>query len=237
MFAKLCTLMLLTAGASACTVTESDDILTSGMHASISATADGTGDTRISASLFLGPPSNLNFVNLVGGDELIAHQGTQSKVMSEQIILNIVSHTATFPVDDEGTLFEVELRREVDDGAPSSTVALPAPFTLGNVPPSVSRNAAFGVNWTGPAGQGDRMKWTAEGPCIELASGTVAGDPGSVTMPVGTFRKQAGQNVPDMCEVKVTVTRERDGRVDPAYGKGGTSTGIQTRAVIFTSTP
>lgn len=237
MIAKLCTLALLTTGASACKVTESDDILTSGMHASISATADGTGDTRVGATLFLGPPSDLIFVDLVGGDQLIAHQGGQTKVMSEQIILNIVSHTATFPIDDEGTVFEVELRREVDDGAPSSTVALPAPFTLGNVPPSVSRGADFGVNWAGAAGQGDRMKWTAEGPCIELASGTITGDPGSVTMPAGTFRKQAGQNVPDMCQVKVTVTRERGGRVDPAYGEGGTSTGIQTRAVMFTSTP
>jgi hypothetical protein len=60
---------------------------------------------------------------------------------------------------------------------------------------------------------------------------------GSVTMPVGTFRKRAGQNIPDSCEVEVTVTREREGDVDRAFGEGGTATGVQTRSVTFTSMP
>jgi hypothetical protein len=237
MLAKPSLLALLVAAVTgtACTTTESDSILTRGMYASIRATADGSGDTTVSASLFLGQPSNLIFIDLVGGDRLIAHHGGQSKVMSERIILNIVSHTATFPVDAEGARFEVEFRRQVDAGAPSSSVTLPAPFTLGTVPPSVSRGAAFGVNWTGASG--DLMKWTAEGACIELASGSI--DPGadSVTMPVGTFRKRAGQNIPDSCEVEVTVERERQGEVDRAFGEGGTAAGVQTRSVTFTSTP
>jgi hypothetical protein len=237
MIAKLGSLTLLFAIAAApgCKVTDSDDILTRGMFASISATAEGTGSTTVSASLFLGPPSDLIFVDLTGGDQLIVHHGAQAKVMSETIILNIVSHTATFPVDAEDALFDVELRREVDAGAPSSTVTLPAAFTLGGVPASVSRNVAFGVNWTGVST--DRMRWSADGACIEAASGTIAGDPGSVTMPAGTFRKRAGTNIDDSCEVKVTVEREREGELDPAFGEGGTITGVQRRSVMFTSTP
>ena len=222
----------------ACQTTDSDSILTSGMFASISATADGTGETTVGATLFLGQPSDLIFIDLEGGDQLIAHHAGQAKVMSELIILGIVSHTAKFSADAADETFEVELRRDVDPGAPSSLVSLPAPFTLGTVPASVSRGAAFGVNWTGQAlAPGDRMRWSAEGPCIEAAGGTITGDPGSVTMPVGTFKKQAGQNIADSCQVKVTVSRERDGDLDRAYGKGGTVLGTQTRAVIFTSTP
>jgi len=237
MIAKLSLFALLTAGATACTVTESDSILTRGMFADISATADGTGSTTVSTTLFLGPPSDLIFINLVGGDELIAHNGNQSKVMSESIILNIVSHHATFAVDDEDALFEVEFVRDVDAGAPSSIVTLPAGFTLGAVPASVSRNVDFGVNWTGTGAAADDMSWTADGSCIEGASGRLSGDPGSVTMPAGTFRKLSGANIPDSCQVKVTIERERDGDVDLAFGKGGTATGVQTRSVTFTSTP
>jgi hypothetical protein len=232
---SLLALLFATVTGAACTTTESDNILTRGMFASIRATADGSGDTTVSTSLFLGQPSDLIFIDLVGGDRLIAHHGGQAKVMSELIILNIVSHTATFPVDDEDARFEIEFRREVDAGAPSSSVTLPAPFTLGTVPPSVSRGADFGVSWTGTSA--DLMRWSADGACIEVVSGSIGPAMGSVTMPVGTFRKRAGQNIPDSCEVEVTVTREREGDVDRAFGEGGTATGVQTRSVTFTSMP
>lgn len=245
MIAKLRSLaLLLTAAAAAttataCSTTESDNILTRGMYASMSATADGSGNTLISASLYLGRPTNLDFIDLEGGDQLIAHHAGQAKPMSEQILLNIVTHTASFPVDDADAEFEVELRREVDAGAPSTVLELPAPFELGGVPASVSRGAAFGVTWTGPAS--DRMRWLAEGTCIQQASGMInavgAGDPGSATMPAGTFVKSPSTGTPDTCQVKVTVMRERDGEVDRAFGEGGTAVGVQTRSVTFTSTP
>jgi hypothetical protein len=233
MIAKLGLVALLSV--TACTTTESDNILTRGMYASIEASADGGGSTTVSVSLFLGPPSDLIFIDLVAGDRLIAHHGSQSKNMTEIIILNIVSHTATFPVDDEGAEFEIEFRREIDAGAPSSIVTLPAPFTLGGVPPSVSRGGSFGVNWTGAST--DPMRWSASGACIESASGAIAANASEVTMPPGTFRKLAGMNIPDSCEVRITFEREREGDVDRAFGKGGAAIGVQTRAVTFTSTP
>jgi hypothetical protein len=242
MITRISTFALLFAAATAtgCKTTDSDNVLTRGMYAQISATADGTGNTTVGTTLFLGPPSDLIFVDLEGGDQLITHHGSESKVMSEQIILNIVSHTAVFASDRENDAFDVEFRRQVDPGAPSSTVTLPAPFTLGAVPASVSRAAAFGVDWSGTST--DRMRWTAEGSCIQTASGTISGgagssDAGSVTMPAGTFKKAAGQNVPDTCQVKVTILRERDGQLDRAFEEGGTATGVQTRSVTFTSTP
>ena len=237
MIARISLLALLSAAATAagCKTTDSDGLLTDGMYAQISATADGTGNTTVGATLFLGPPSDLIFVHLAGGDQLIVHHGSESKVMSEQNILGIVTHAAVFASDGENDEFDIELRRQVDEGAPSSTVTLPAPFTLGTVPASVSRAAAFGVDWTGTST--DRMRWTAEGSCIQTASGTISGEAGSVTMPAGTFKKVAGQNVPDTCQVKVTILRERDGQLDRAFGEGGTATGVQTRSVMFTSTP
>jgi hypothetical protein len=71
---SLLALLFATVTGAACTTTESDNILTRGMFASIRATADGSGDTTVSTSLFLGQPSDLIFIDLVGGDRLIAHQ-------------------------------------------------------------------------------------------------------------------------------------------------------------------
>ena len=230
-------LLFATATAAGCKTTDSDGILTRGMYAQISATADGAGNTSVGATLFLGPPSDLIFVDLEGDDQLIVHHGSESKVMSEQNILGIISHTAVFASDRENDAFEVEFRRQVDAGAPSSSVTLPAPFTLGTVPASVSRVDAFGVNWTGTGTSTDRMRWTAEGSCIQSVSGTISGDPGSVTMPAGTFKKLTGQNIADTCQVKVTILRERDGQLDRAFGEGGVATGVQTRSVTFTSAP
>lgn len=235
MIAKLSLFAVLVAGAPACKVTDSDNILTNGMYADIKATAEGTGSTTVSATLFLGPPSDLIFVSLEGGDRLIAHYADEAKTMSEQIILNIVSHFATFDVDQEGDEFEVEFRRDVDAGAPRTLVTLPAPFTLGSVPASVSRAQAFGVNWTGVGT--DAMRWAADGSCIESASGSIASGSGSVTMPAGTFRKVPGNNVPDSCNVRVSIVRERDGQLDRAYGEGGVARGVQSRTVMFMSTP
>lgn len=229
-------LLALCVATAACTTTESDNILTRGMYASIEARAEGNGSTTVSTSLFLGPPSDLIFIDLVAGDQLIAHHGDEFKTMTEIIFLNIVSHTATFQGDLEDEEFEIEFRRRIDPGAPSSIVTLPAPFTLGNVPASASRNADFGVNWTGAGATVDPMRWSASGSCIESAAGAIPGDPGSVTMPAGTFRKLSGQNVPDSCQVTVTITRERAGDVDRAF-EDGTATGVQRRSVTFTSTP
>lgn len=226
-------LVVLCAG---CTTVDSSDILTSGMYADLSARSAGDGSTDVSAVLYLGNPINLNFVDLTGDDELVASNGSQTKVMSETILLNIVSHHASFPTDAEGEEFEIDFQRSVDNGAPSSTATLPAKFTLSGPATPTSRAAPIALTWT-PAGSPDDMSWQANGDCIEVTSGTMTGDTGSFEVPANMLRKRMGDGIADNCMVTIAVSRARDGSLDPGYGKGGQIRGVQVRTVSVTSNP
>jgi hypothetical protein len=230
---KLCVLALLASG---CAKTESSDLLTSGIYADLSARSTGTGTTTVYATLYVGNPSNLNFVELTGNDQLIASYGSQRKVMNRTELLNIVSHSTEFSTDAEGAIFEIALERSVDAGAPHSTITLPAKFTLSPVPATVSRAAALTLTWS-PAASGDTMAWKATGACIGDAQGAIAGDSGTTVIPAGTFMKRQGQNIADNCMVTITLTRSRAGVLDAHYGKGGVAVGSQDRSVSMMSTP
>jgi hypothetical protein len=227
--------LLAVALAPACTATDSDSILVSGMYASIRAQADGTGSTDVAATLYLGPPSDLVFIEMHGGDRLIAHAGAETKVMAEQTILNVVSHHASFAGDADGARYEVEFQRSFNPGAPRSIVTLPAKFAVDAIA-TTSRAAPLILAWS-PSGGTDPMRWSASGTCIESAGGPIAGgDPGSVTLPSNTLRKQMGTQIADSCQVTVTVSRTREGSLDLNYGKGGDIVGVQVRSQTFTST-
>ena len=130
-----------------CSKSDSGDILTSGMYGAISARADGTGQTRVATSLYLGNPINLNFIELSAGDQLFVSHNGQDVVPMEESVLNIVSYTAWFTTEAENEEFVVSFERTVDAGAPSSTVTLPAPFTL-VAPSASSRAAVLTVTWS-----------------------------------------------------------------------------------------
>ncbi len=236
---RLTILPFVLVGATACTTVESDNILTSGMFADMAARANGDGTTRVSATLYLGNPINLNFVDLTGGDELHAIHDTSDKVMSETIILNVVSHAATFQSDAEDDEFIVDFQRDVDDGAPSSVVTLPAPFEIDAIGSDAPRSDDMPLTWT-PSGL-DPMDWIASGDCIDTASGTVGTDTGGTAVPAGTLVKrepqQGGQPIPDSCTVTLTMTRQRIGELDTAFGEGGQIVGEQVRTITFTSVP
>jgi hypothetical protein len=236
MMTKLCVLTIVAAGAAGCAKTESSDLLTSGIYADLSARATGTGTTTVYATLYVGNPINLNFVELTGDDQLVASYGGQTKVMNQTELLNIVSHAAEFSTDAEGASFGIALQRSVDAGAPTSTVTLPAKFTLTPVPTSASRAAALALSWS-PAASTDTMSWRATGECIGDAQGVLAGDSGTMAIAAGTLMKRQGQNIPDSCMVSITVTRSRAGKLDSHYGKGGDATGRQDRTVTMMSTP
>src|SRR5512140_2449181 len=233
MMTKLCVLALLASG---CAKTESSDLLTSGIYADLSAHSTGMGTTTVYATLYVGNPSNLNYVELTGNDQLIASYGGQHKTMNQAELLNIVSHAAEFSTDAEGAAFEIALERSVDAGAPKSTVTLPAAFTLNPAPATASRAAPLMLTWSSSAST-DAMAWKVTGACIGDTEGTITGDPGSWMIQAGTFVKRQGQNIADSCMVTITMTRSRTGVVDSHYGKGGTAVGIQERTVSLTSTP
>jgi hypothetical protein len=219
-----------------CSSVDSSDILTSGIYAELSASSAGTGTTQVSATLYLGNPINLDFVDLTGDDQLIASHAGQTMVMSETSVLNIVGHNATFATDAEGEEFAIDLQRTVDNGAPESTATLPAKFTLAGPTTPTSRAGTIALTWS-PANTADRMSWQATGDCIDLAVGMIPGDTGSFSIPANAIHKKMSAGVVDSCMVTIAVSRTRDGHLDPGYGKGGHITGVQARTISVTSNP
>ncbi|CAN5696501.1 hypothetical protein BH11MYX3_BH11MYX3_23540 [soil metagenome] len=221
-----------------CSKTDSEDLKTSGIYASITARAEGAGQTRVTAELLIGNPINLNFVELSADDELIARHAGQSQTMTESQLLNIVSYSATFPTEASGESFEVGFERGPDDvSAPSSTASLPAPFTLAAPPATSSRAAALTLTWS-PSATADQMSITIDGPCIDSANIPVTGDPGSVTIAAGTIKKKMvaqGETVEDSCQARLRIERSRAGQIDSHYGKGGDIHGVQSRMATFTT--
>lgn len=220
-----------------CSNVESEDVATSGVNAQIRATADGSGSTQVRATLRVGGGTSNTFLDLSGDDVLEASYDQSAQAMSREELLGAISYVTSFPVEAEGSEFVVALLRSVDDGAPDSRATLPAPFAI-SAPAAESvhsRGADVSLVWS-PSGAADPMTWIANGPCVQARSGVVAGDPGTLTLPAGTFVAHENQTG-ETCTVEVTLTRSRTGILDPGYGEGGEVRGEQVRRLQILSAP
>lgn len=226
--------------ATACEKHDSNDILTSGMSAHIVAEAGGDGTTTVSATLYLGNPASLDFIELQGDDRLVALvDGQEATEMTEGELLNIVVYHTNFDTDLEDTEFEVQFIRTIDDGAPSSTCTLPNGFELTSpIAPNseVSRATEIQVDWA-PFDELDDMRYEIRGGCIEDVTEVIQQDGGGIILPANTLVKRMGDNVEDSCAVTLTIYRHRAGELDPGYGEGGWVECRQVRSLTFTSIP
>lgn len=233
------TLVAVAAALTGCAKTDSMDLLSTGIYASISATATGNGTTDVRATLFVGDPGNLNYVDLTGDDRLVASNGSTEKVMTEIVILNIVGHQADFPIDAEGAAFQVSFERTIDRGAPNSFATLPAKFDIASpFNPNFSRAAEFTISWSGIAS--DDMRYQISGGCIDTVAATLPSDEGMLSLPVGTIKKRTpgmNETVADECPMDVEIVRSRPGTLDRGYGKGGSIYGAQSRKLTLMSVP
>jgi hypothetical protein len=227
----------------ACTDLQSADLKTAGMSAYMTVSADGSGQTQVSAKLNV-DSSGTDYVTLSSGDTLVASVAGQSQTMSESNVLGIVSYGASFSGEDgSGAAYTVALRRtgSGDVSAPDSTCSLPVAYTIATpaAGSSFSRaNDAITVNY-GQGSSGDAVNYSLSGSCIsEPSNATVSGDPGTFTLARGSILGVQGQPPAQAsCQVTLTITRTRAGTIDPAYGSGGQISCVQTRSVTFTSTP
>ena len=239
---KLITASILSLGLAAsvnCQSVDSDNILTSGMYADISATADGRGETEIRTTLYLERPSSLNYIELEGGDLLTAFAPDGSRqIMRESQFLGITTYSADFDLDDGGTEFIIAFTRDVDSGAPDSSVILPEAFDILNPQAETySRDSDdIIIDWA-PTDSGDDVDIQITGGCIESELIAVEGDPGTHTISAGTLVKLQGEGIANACDLTVTITKSAPGDLDPAYGFGGEIDGHQVRTLDVSSTP
>jgi hypothetical protein len=216
----------------ACAKTPSNDVFTHGITADIAAQAVGDGTTTVSATLYVGDPANLDFVELAGSDQLLAEFAGDQRPMAETQLGNIVSHQTSFADDTDGDAFTVAFERTVDVSAPMSVATLPVAFTMNQPPTMAQRSSDLTLSWTSTAST-DTMGWSASGACIQVASGSIAANGSALTITANTLIQEGSAA---SCTVTVDIQRQKLGVLDPAYGSGSVY-GLQTRSFQLTSNP
>ena len=163
----------------ACESVSSSDVLTSGMYANLEVSADGSGVSRASAILRVGGASSNVYVDLVDGDALTVDQGGELVELEKSSVGEYREYNANFDMDAEDTEFDFAFVRDVDDGAPSSVIALPAKFEITGpeVDTTVSRAEELTFTWDG--GGDDLMRYSIDGDCVLSAGETLQGDDGA----------------------------------------------------------
>jgi hypothetical protein len=214
---------------------ESDDVLTDGIYADLSAVATEEG-MRVTAILVVGGESSNTYVKLTGDDALTATADGETRRLSAQNLGNIYHYGADLAANTGDTEVVFRFERSIDDGAPDSRCTLPAAIDItGPADGDVFSRAEdeLVVTWT-PSNEDDTLRLEVEGNCIQGMIWTVD-DTGSYTIPPGTLTSQS--DPPEACETEIQLSRERSGTLDPAFGEGGRVVCSQRRTTTFRSDP
>lgn len=226
------TLVITTSLAAGCRQkVESTDIRTSGIYPDVDVIADGSGSTRVQVRLKVGGPVSNTFLDLVGDDRLQVTAGGVTKDMDG----SGVSYAATFPTEAAGSFVIALLRGADDTSAPSTTVNLPAPFTVSLAARELSRATDdLTFTWTPAGGSGD-LDESLTGSCVDIILETIPDD-GTATISRDRLQTSAG-GAGDSCTVTLSLARSEAGQPDPAFTEGGSVTATQIRTTTFTSAP
>lgn len=230
-YSAACLVGLLAMGCSKET-TSSSNIKTGGIAALIDVYADDDDTATVHVKLVVGGSDSNTYVDLTGGDRLIATADDGDPVELEAVDPGI--YEAEFSGVGEDTEFAVTLEREDDDTASANSGKLPAPFTLDEPASDLSRkDDDLEVTWTPESS--DDLHVAFDGDCIFDNDHDIS-DTGSYTVEAGSLDSTGGDK-PETCDIKVTLDRTREGSADSKFDRESWFKLHQRRAAKFTSNP
>ena len=222
--------------ATGCATVESDDVLTDGMYADMWVVAEGDGTSRAVATLRVGGELSNTFVELTGDDKLTAARPDEEPVeMTETELLGARSYSADYADDTHDIDVTIAFERTVDEGAPSSVMSLPPPFTVDALGSEYSRDDDDIVLVWDNTGPEDVAVWV-EGTCVQNIYTPRMTDAGTYTIEADKIEPNVGEEA-ENCQIEISVWRSRAGSVDSGYGEGGAAWGHQVRKQTTLSTP
>lgn len=224
---------------SACNGTsDSQDIRTSGLHATIDITASEDNRSEVSVRLRVGDRHSDTYLNLTNGDRL---QATLNNSITEDIDIKDGSrYRGSFNSAGAGlenALYQVSFIRPNDTDAPNSTVIMP---------PSIS---GFSVNPSGSFSRGSdllTLTWSStsqefqvpiifSGNCINNT--TLYGLSSTGIYAVNPSVLSSSSTPEQTCEITITAKISNSGSVDLAYEEGGVITATRSSSLSLMSTP
>lgn len=226
----------------ACTVADSESVLTSGMSAHIDVVARGDGTTQVSAALAAGDDLNSARIELQGDDRLLASNGVQIQQLSKQYN-GFLSYVATLNGDSVNRRYAVDFERSVDASTHSWTY-LPEPFEITHPETdALIEDDGVDLEWEVTHGGQLRLKVSLE--CSNSAgqksfrsSVTNISDDGRHYLDLDGLMSAFNQPYFfDLCAATATLQSRQSGQLDTRFGKGGSIEGIQSRSRHFKFEP
>lgn len=226
----------------ACTVADSESVLTSGMSAYIDVIARGNGTTEIVAALAAGDDLNSARIELQGDDRLMASNGVQVLQLSKRYN-GFLSYGTTLNGDSVNRRYAVDFERTVDSSTHSWTY-LPEPFEI-TYPESdaLIEDGGVELEWQVTHGGQLRLKVSLEcsnysGQKSFRSSVTNITDDGHHYLDLDGLMSAFNQPYFfDVCDATATLQSRQTGQLDTRFGKGGSIEGIQSRSRHFKFEP
>lgn len=231
----------------ACTVEDSESLLTSGITAYMEVIAEGDGNTDVRAWLTAGNKLSAPRVELSGDDQLIAWGQNGSRHLRPSQSLLGPEYSATLEGDSLNTEFAVSFERSVDSST-HSTTTLPDEFEI-TFPEAGSRQSGDIIQLRWETSGAGRLRLSLELAChvgtsyhyYNYSYRSVKDDGAyQVSLEDIVFAEEEDAVDPyafDSCEVTATLDSRKKGQLDTRFGPGGYIQGIQRRVREFTFVP
>jgi hypothetical protein len=228
----LCLVGLSALGCSSKETTSSSNIKTGGIAALIDVYADTDDTATVHVALKIAGSSSNAYVLLEGSDKLIATADGETKTLTAR---DAGIYEANFSGVGADTEISVTLERPDDITASGNSGTLPAPFTLDDPTPKLSRkDDDLTVTWA-PADTGDPVRAVFDGSCIFNFDDDIS-DTGSYAVPKGTLMSTGGDK-PKTCDITLNMSRSRTGTADSKFDPESYFRLFQRRSASFTSNP
>lgn len=195
----------------------------------------GAADIAVTATLTTREPGTdeLRQIAVPEGDRLIARVGEAQVVLEPELTEQGAPTHRGVLAGATGAVLEVSFERAAGQSAPSSTVALPAPFELIAPPLSHTRGAPLTIDWE--AGEADTIRVLLAAPdCVAGSEVRFDEDLGTATLEAPAFAPTPTTPADQPCAAGLQVDRLRDGTADPAFGRGGRVEAVVTRGIELT---
>ncbi len=219
---------------------DSEDVLTSGLHATINVTADANDQSEVSVKLRVGDSDSNTYLKLTSGDQL---QATLNDSVAEDISIYSSGNSRYYGSFDstgagqENASYRVSFIRQSGTSAPDSVVIMPPALTglSANPPSSFSReHGLLTLSWN-PILPNTQLPITFSGDCFYNVTKMANSATGTYALNASIL--DSNTTPEESCEVTITAESINTGSVDTAYGEGGVITATRTSSLSILSTP
>lgn len=232
-----------------CATSDSEDIKTSGVRATITVTSETDDTTDIKVQLTVGSGFGATDLDLNQGDQLVAEANNTRQKLGPTNSLGDIIYSTRYEfgpnVTISGMRFNIAFERTFDTDAPSSYVDMPDVFSITPLNPSYAVDENISVTWrpansnmtiSGHAQCQSNSKPSSVLSIYLLNSANIVDRLGSTTFNFKELMSHDNIDKSQPCNGTITLSSTNKGHLDPNYGEGGSILAIQTRKVNFSLT-